>query len=70
VDFTEAFIKFHELAFSNDLWMLDPRTDYLVAIFPEGFWFDAVIRIATTSAIEGLIAGAAGLALLFLGARR
>jgi integral membrane protein (TIGR01906 family) len=70
LDFTEAFVKFHELAFSNDLWMLDPRTDYLVMIFPEGFWFDAVIWIAMTSAIEGLIAVGAGLALLFFGARR
>ena len=70
VDFTQAFIAFHEMAFSNDLWMLDPRTDYLVMIFPEGFWFDAVMRIAMTSAIEGVIATGAGIALLVMGRRR
>jgi integral membrane protein (TIGR01906 family) len=66
VDFTQAFITFHELAFSNDLWMLDPRTDYLVMLFPEGFWFDATIRIAITSAIEGVIATGLGIALMVL----
>ena len=32
------------IAFSNDDWMLDPRTDYLIMLFPEGFWLDASIR--------------------------
>src|SRR4051794_16144276 len=36
-DFTDAFITFHQMAFSNDDWMLDPRTDYLIMLFPEGF---------------------------------
>ena len=61
VDFTEAFIKFHEMAFSNDNWMLDPRTDYLVMLFPEGFWLDATLRIAMLSAIEAVVLGAVGL---------
>lgn len=39
-DFTAAFIRFHELFFSNDLWLLDPRTDRLIQMLPEGFFVD------------------------------
>ncbi len=70
VDFTQAFIAFHEMAFSNDNWMLDPRTDYLIMLFPEGFWFDAVMRIAMLSAIEAVVIGGVGVALAFFGRRR
>ncbi|MCC6176964.1 MAG: TIGR01906 family membrane protein [Chloroflexi bacterium] len=70
VDFTQAFIAFHELAFRNDLWMLDPRTDYLIMLFPEGFWYDATMRIAMFSALEAVALGALGLGLTFWGGRR
>ncbi|MFN8636863.1 MAG: TIGR01906 family membrane protein [Chloroflexota bacterium] len=70
VDFSEAFVKFHQMAFSNDLWMLDPRTDYLVMLYPEGFWLDATLRIAMLSAVEAVVAGGVGLALAYFGVRR
>ena len=70
VDFTEVWTRFHYVAFTNDLWLLDPRTDYLIMLFPEGFWFDAVMRIAMQSALEGVALGAAGLALAYWGRRR
>ena len=70
VDFTEAFVKFHEMAFSNDLWMLDPRTDYLLMLFPEGFWLDATLRIAGKSALEAAVLGAVGLGIAYFGVRR
>jgi integral membrane protein (TIGR01906 family) len=70
VDFTEAFVKFHEMAFSNDLWMLDPRTDYLIMLFPEGFWLDATLRIAMQSAIEAVVLGGVGLGIAYFGVRR
>jgi integral membrane protein (TIGR01906 family) len=70
VDFSEAFIKFHELAFSNDDWMLDPRTDYLIMLYPEGFWLDATLRIAMLSAIEAVVVGAVGLGIAYFGVRR
>jgi integral membrane protein (TIGR01906 family) len=70
VDFTEAFVTFHEMAFSNDLWMLDPRTDYLIMLFPEGFWLDATLRIAGKSAIEAAVLGAVGLGIVYFGVRR
>ena len=38
VGFDSLFRAFHEVSFSNDLWKLDPRRDYLVMMFPQGFW--------------------------------
>ncbi len=69
LDFGELFVRFHQLSFSNDLWMLDPSKDYLIMLFPEGFWFDATIRIALLTGIEALAAGALGLGLRIWGAR-
>lgn len=44
-DFTKYFTLFHELFFDNDLWLLDPNTDLLIRMLPEGFFLDMVIRI-------------------------
>ena len=60
VDFSELFIRFHEVAFRNDLWMLDPRSDYLLILFPEEFWLDVTLKLATMSAGEALLAGLTG----------
>jgi len=66
LEFDSLFLKFHQIGFSNDLWQLDPRTDYLLIMFPLGFWFDATMRVATT-AIGGalLVASASGGYLLY-----
>ncbi|RKD35321.1 TIGR01906 family membrane protein [Lacrimispora algidixylanolytica] len=46
-DFNRYFIQFHEMFFKNDLWMLDPSTDMLINIVPEGFFSDTVFLIGT-----------------------
>lgn len=46
IDFERAFILFHELFFSNDLWLLDPRYDLLINIVPLQFFIDISIKIA------------------------
>ncbi|MDD5331522.1 MAG: TIGR01906 family membrane protein [Candidatus Nanoarchaeia archaeon] len=38
-DFSSLFIKFHELFFSNNLWILDPLKDNLIVMFPETFFY-------------------------------
>ena len=43
--FDKLFIYFHEISFNNDFWILDPRTDYLIAMFPQGFFFDTTMLI-------------------------
>jgi len=38
--FTFFFIKFHEILFDNNLWILNPATDILIVLFPEPFFID------------------------------
>lgn len=47
-DFTKYFIIFHKIFFTNDLWLLDPRTDRLINIVPEPFFMDTAARIGIT----------------------
>ena len=58
--FDTLFLRFHELAFSNDFWRLDPRRDYLVLLFPQNFWFDATIWFSLRALAGGLLLAAAG----------
>ncbi len=44
-DFSAAFTKFHEIFFTNDLWLFDPAEDYMIRMLPEGLFSDMVIRI-------------------------
>lgn len=44
-DFTKYFTIFHEIFFTNDLWIFDPATDLMIRMLPEGFFFDMVMRI-------------------------
>lgn len=45
IDFDLAFVKFHELFFNNDLWLLDPRTDIMIRMLPQDFFMHMAIRI-------------------------
>ena len=38
VDFDSLFILFHRLAFTNDLWLLNPETDLLIRLMPTDFF--------------------------------
>ena len=55
VGFDRLFLAFHLVSFSNDLWQLDPRRDYLIAMFPQGFFFDATMLIALAVVIEAAV---------------
>ena len=58
--FDTLFLKFHQLSFANDLWQLDRRTDRLVMLFPQDFWFDATMWVATRAIAAGLALTALG----------
>jgi integral membrane protein (TIGR01906 family) len=60
LDFDQFFLQFHLLSFANDFWMLNPATDYLVMLFPQGFWFDATLFCAIGTAAGALILGGVG----------
>lgn len=49
VDFSSAFTFFHKLLFTNDLWLLDPRTDLLINICPSSMFANMGLRIAVRS---------------------
>jgi len=60
LDFQGLFLQFHLISFANDLWLLDPTRDYLIMLFPQGFWYDATMLVALATAVLAvLIAGAA-----------
>ena len=44
-DFSAAFTAFHEILFTNDLWLLDPRTDLLIRMCPEEMFSAMALRI-------------------------
>lgn len=48
-DFTKYFYAFHEVFFTNDLWLLDPKTDVLIQMLPEVFFRDIAIAILVLS---------------------
>src|SRR5438132_150271 len=55
MDFDALWTRFHQIAFRNDLWQLDPSRDYLIMLFPEPFWFTATLRMATTVALQTIL---------------
>ncbi len=55
VEFDRLFLAFHIVSFSNDLWQLDPSRDYLIAMFPEGFFFDATMLVGLSTVAEAVL---------------
>ena len=58
--FDTLFIKFHEIAFTNTDWLLDPNIDVLIQMFPDGFWQDAVSFIGLLAASSSIVIGIIG----------
>ncbi len=46
VDFHSVFWAFHQVAFTNELWLLDPATDLLIQLMPLRFFEETVLRVA------------------------
>jgi integral membrane protein (TIGR01906 family) len=59
-NFDRLFLQFHLISFANELWMLDPTTDYLIMLFPRGFWYDASLFCALATAVGAVILGGVG----------
>ena len=43
--FGTVFYYLHELLFTNDLWLLNPTTDLLIALMPEGMFMHLAVRV-------------------------
>jgi integral membrane protein (TIGR01906 family) len=55
--FEQLFIQFHLISFSNPYWMLNPGTDYLIMLFPGGFWQDVALIGGGIIAGEAVLLG-------------
>jgi len=58
--FDRLFLQFHVISFSNELWVLDPARDYLIMLFPQGFWYDATLFCTLGTAAGAILLGLAG----------
>ena len=64
--FDAAWTKFHEIAFRNDLWVLDPARDRLIQMFPEPFWEEMTYLVGALTLVEAVaVVSVASLYLLF-----
>ncbi len=49
ISFNQIFVIFHEIAFRNDLWLLNINEDYLLMMYPESFFRDVAIFLLISS---------------------
>ncbi len=69
--FDRFWSQFHELAFTNDFWRLDPARDRLIQMYPETFWREAsLIAGGLTLGAAAALAMLAGACLWFTRAPR
>lgn len=60
LDFSKSFVVFHEIAFSNDYWIFDPRIDPVIRILPEWFFMYAAFLILGIMALVAFLFFLAG----------
>ena len=65
-NFEQLFVQFHLISFSNPYWMLDPSKDYLIMLFPEGFWQDIAFLGGGAIVVEALLLGGIAWAVPFI----
>lgn len=66
--FDQTWEQLHVIAFSNDLWQLDPSRDHLIQMFPEAFWQDISLWVGLGTLAE--LGALALLAAAYLGITR
>ena len=64
IDFRGLFVLFHALSFDNPFWLLDPSKDYLIMLFPAGFWQDVALLTGALTGTKALFLGGTAWALL------
>jgi len=45
IDFSDFWTRFHHVFFTNDLWLLDAKTDFMIRMLPQEVFFSMIIRI-------------------------
>ncbi len=57
LNFDQLFLQFHLISFANEFWQLDPTRDYLIMLFPQGFWYDVALFCALAAAGGAVVLG-------------
>ncbi len=70
LNFDQLFLQFHLISFTNELWLLDPTKDYLIMLFPGGFWYDATLFFGLATVIGAVVLGGVGGGFLLFSRRR
>jgi integral membrane protein (TIGR01906 family) len=68
--FEQMFIQFHLVVFPNSYWLLDPSKDYLIMLFPEGFWVGVAYLGVGAIIAEALLLGSLAWAVPFIWRKR
>lgn len=50
--FSSSFVYFHEIFFTNDLWILDYETDLMIRILPEEFFLNMFVNVIVLFSIS------------------
>ncbi len=53
--FDAMFLGFHQMFFTNDLWLMDPATDVMIRMFPGAFFEEIVSRIGVSIYLSGMV---------------
>jgi integral membrane protein (TIGR01906 family) len=64
--FERLFTLFHLVSFTNEYWVLDPARDYLIRLFPGGFFYDAALFVFGAIILEALLIGGIAFGILRL----
>jgi len=70
LNFERLFHQFHLISFANDFWQLDPTRDYLIMLFPGGFWYDMTMFCALATVMGAIVLGGTGTAYLLYSRRK
>jgi len=70
LSFQQLFTQFHFIAFTNELWRLDPTRDYLIMLFPPGFWYDTALFCTLVVSLGAVVLGGVAGGYLLLTRRR
>lgn len=52
LDFNKYFTYFHKILFDNDLWLLNPKTDILIQMYPLQFFYSIAYKIVAYFGIQ------------------
>ncbi|MFC1967211.1 TIGR01906 family membrane protein [Chloroflexota bacterium] len=67
LNFEALFWQFHLIIFANDFWLLDPSRDYLIMLFPQGFWYDTALFCTAVTAAGAVLLAGTGVCLRLVG---